>query len=486
MWSTKSFLGDIYYNLNKIKQNSKYFQSKKIHSSSMDKNIFPITKLTKTPFRKFFKKKNNNTSNNTIDINISVNYLNKGKSQDNSLHNSSKYPKTFISNSNHYLDKKITSYISKQPSNKRNKNKNINDLSDSHIIHNNLNISLTNFGSPKEDNSFINNPILLGKTIDERKFKFKNSFSNSGSSNLIYRGILKNNFINNNKHYNSIKDLSFYNLKKEFNYKNNDFNIKSNDLNNNKNNNDLNNNKNNNDLNIDKNNEFNMIKKNMNEEIQKIKNDEKDLSKINDKIYIIIQSYFTQFCNLLQQNEKDVALNFIFHINEMILSKKKEISELTKSNKELEKKFNDLKNNNNSFMNENIQLKEKLENVINKFNNNLNTNFSKFEVNNNNNILNKSIEETESSVNTDDLESIRFFDKIYMKRNSFSNSHIPNLNLNFSLISQHKNQKPIHNSVYNVKNNNGNNYLNKIQYKSKGYSSIADIKKNYLFYYLKK
>jgi hypothetical protein len=275
-------------------------------------------------------------------------------------------------------------------------------------------------------------------------------------------------------------------LKKEFNYKNNDFNIKSNDLNNNKNNNDLNNNKNNNDLNIDKNNEFNMIKKNMNEEIQKIKNDEKDLSKINDKIYIIIQSYFTQFCNLLQQNEKDVALNFIFHINEMILSKKKEISELTKSNKELEKKFNDLKNNNNSFMNENIQLKEKLENVINKFNNNLNTNFSKFEVNNNNNILNKSIEETESSVNTDDLESIRFFDKIYMKRNSFSNSHIPNLNLNFSLISQHKNQKPIHNSVYNVKNNNGNNYLNKIQYKSKGYSSIADIKKNYLFYYLKK
>ena len=57
MWSTKSFLGDIHYNLNKIKQNSKYFQSKKIHSSSMDKNIFPITKLTKTPFRKFFKKK---------------------------------------------------------------------------------------------------------------------------------------------------------------------------------------------------------------------------------------------------------------------------------------------------------------------------------------------------------------------------------------------------------------------------------------------
>ena len=198
MWSTKSFLGDIHYNLNKIKQNSKYFQSKKIHSSSMDKNIFPITKLTKTPFRKVFKKKNNHTSNNTIDINISVNYLNKGKSQDNSLCNSLKYPNTFISNSNHYLDKKIISYISKQPSNKRNKNKNINNLSDSHIIHNNLNISLTNFGSPKEDNSFINNPILLGKTIDERKFKFKNSFSNSGSSNLIYRGILKNNFINNN------------------------------------------------------------------------------------------------------------------------------------------------------------------------------------------------------------------------------------------------------------------------------------------------
>lgn len=70
-----------------------------------------------------------------------------------------------------------------------------------------------------------------------------------------------------------------------------------------------------------------------------------------------------------------------------------------------------------------------------------------------------------------------------MKRNSFSNSNIPNLNLNFSI--QNKKQKPINNnSLYNIKNTNKN--INKTQYKSKGYSSIAEIKKNYLFNYFKK
>ena len=46
----------------------------------------------------------------------------------------------------------------------------------------------------------------------------------------------------------------------------------------------------------------------------------------------------------------------------------------------------------------------------------------------NNNLKTRSIEVTESSLNIEDLDSIRFFDKINMKRNSFSNTKIPTLN----------------------------------------------------------
>ena len=102
---TNSFFGDINYTLNKIKSNSKYYPSKKINlsSSSLEKNIYPITKLAKTPFRKDLKK--NNSLNNSLDMNISI-YLNKGKSQDNSLHNTLKYP-NYISSSSIKLEKKI-------------------------------------------------------------------------------------------------------------------------------------------------------------------------------------------------------------------------------------------------------------------------------------------------------------------------------------------------------------------------------------------
>ena len=107
---TNSFFGDINYTLNKIKSNSKYYPSKKINlsSSSLEKNIYPITKLAKTPFRKDLKK--NNSLNNSLDMNISI-YLNKGKSQDNSLHNKLKYP-NYISSSSIKLEKKIIPYQS--------------------------------------------------------------------------------------------------------------------------------------------------------------------------------------------------------------------------------------------------------------------------------------------------------------------------------------------------------------------------------------
>ena len=442
---TNSFFGDINYTLNKIKSNSKYYPSKKINlsSSSLEKNIYPITKLAKTPFRKDLKK--NNSLNNSLDMNISI-YLNKGKSQDNSLHNTLKYP-NYISSSSIKLEKKIIPYQSKEYSNKRNKKKNMNEFYESQIINNNLNISLTNFVSPKENNSFVYKPFFMDKSIEDNKNKCKN-FSNSCSTSFI-----------NNYNHKTKKDLksnsskNFKNISCKVNY-------------------------------VSNKNNFIILKNKLNDNIKNIKTNEKNINIINSRIYDIIQIYFSQFANLLQQNEKEVALNLLFHINEIILFKNEEILKLKKLNKELEKKYNDIKTNNDSFINENIELRNKLESVIEKFNNTLNINFSKFESNNKQS-QNKSVDEkdTESSVNIDDLESIRFFDKIYMKRNSFSNSNIPNLNLNFSI--QNKKQKPINNnSLYNIKNTNKN--INKTQYKSKGYSSIAEIKKNYLFNYFKK
>ena len=441
-----SLFGDINYSLNKIKSNSKYYPSKKINSSSssIEKNIYPITKLAKTPLKKDLKK--NNSLNNSLDMNISINYLNKGKSQDNSLHNTLKY-QNYISSSNIKLEKKIIPYVSKEYSNKRNKKKNMNEFYESQIINNNLNISLTNFISPKENNSFIYKPFFIDKSMEDCKNKYKN-LSNSCSSSLI-----------KNYNHKPKKDLKSNSCK---NFTNNTYK----------------------EINVTNKINFIILKNKLNDNIKKIKANEKNINIINSRIYDIIQIYFAHFANLLQHNEKEVALNLLFHINEIILFKNEEILKLKKLNKELEKKYNDVKTNNNSFINENIELRNKLESVIEKFNNSLNTNFSKFESNNKQS-QNKSVDEkdTESSVNIDDLESIRFFDKIYMKRNSFSNSNIPNLNLNFSI--PNKKQKPINNNtLYNIKNNNKN--INKTQYKSKGYSSIAEIKKNYLFNYFKK
>ena len=146
-----------YSNLNS--KNSKINQ-KKYLSSSIDKSIPTVTKLTKSMLnnKKTKNKQDPHTENNTIDINISVNYHKNA----NLLRNNHEH---ILSSLYKAPMKKITSYSMNPSAHKRNSS----DASDSNIIQNNLNISLTNIASPKNNNSFIVNPIFFNKTIDEAK-----------------------------------------------------------------------------------------------------------------------------------------------------------------------------------------------------------------------------------------------------------------------------------------------------------------------------
>ena len=351
---------------------------KKLYTSSLDKNsLFSLSKGTKSFFKKN-KKENSNHFNNSIDINISVNYRNKNLSNQNRTKDYNKIE----------LNKKLSSYSLEQSKNKRNKNNSMNDINnDSHFIQNNLNISLTNLSSPKTNNSYYINPIFIhGKKLNEEKIK------KLYSKNKIYSP----SYLTKNNNNILIKN------KKEFipiNKKNEIENIKSYDL----------------------------LIKTMNDNISKLKKEEKNNSKLNMKIYHIIQNSFQQFANFLQSNnEKEVALNILKEYNKLILNKNLEVEKIKKEYQNLEKKYKELQEKNHSFQNENIQLKKKLEMILERINNNYDS-ISSEEILNDN-LKTNSIDITKSSINNDDLDSIRFFDKINMKRNSFSNTKIPTLN----------------------------------------------------------
>ena len=331
------------------------------------------------------KKDNSNHFNNSIDINISVNYRNKNLSTKNRIkdYNSLKYLNKIE------LNKKQSSYSLEQSANKRNKNNSMNDINnDSHFIQNNLNISLTNFSSPKTNNSYFINPIFMhGKNLNEEKIKklySKNKIYTPSNSTKNNNNIL----IKNKKEF-----IPIYNQKK-----NEVENIK-----------------------------YDLLINTMNDNILKVKKEEKNNSKLNMKIYDIIQNSFQQFANFLQPNNgKEVALNILKEYNKLILNKNLEIEKIKNEYQNLDKKYKELEEKNNYYQNENIQLKKKLEMILERINNNYDS-ISSEEILNNN-LKTRSIEVTESSLNIEDLDSIRFFDKINMKRNSFSNTKIPSLN----------------------------------------------------------
>ena len=260
-----------YSNLNS--KNSKINQ-KKYLSSSIDKNIPTVTKLTKTILNEK-KPTFPHTEKNTIDINISVNYhKNANLLRNNHEHISSSLYKAPI--------KKITSYSMNPSAHKRNGL----EASDSNIIQNNLNISLTNIASPKNNNSFIVNPIFFNKTIDEAKKK--KSYKVSSAKNL--KEYMMNNSIKN--------DSTVYN--KEINKV------------------------------LDGDKKITSLIKNVNEKMKECSH-ENDINTYNKKKYEIIQNAMNQFTRYIGDKEKEFIIMINKYYKEIIECKNEQINDLLKS-----------------------------------------------------------------------------------------------------------------------------------------------------------
>ena len=260
-----------YSNLNS--KNSKINQ-KKYLSSSIDKNIPTVTKLTKTILNEK-KPTFPHTEKNTIDINISVNYhKNANLLRNNHEHISSSLYKAPI--------KKITSYSMNPSAHKRNGL----EASDSNIIQNNLNISLTNIASPKNNNSFIVNPIFFNKTIDEAKKK--KSYKVSSAKNL--KEYMMNNSIKN--------DSTVYN--KEINKV------------------------------LDGDKKITSLIKNVNEKMKECSH-ENDINTYNKKKYEIIQNAMNQFTRYIGDKEKEFIIMINKYYKEIIDCKNEQINDLLKS-----------------------------------------------------------------------------------------------------------------------------------------------------------
>ena len=321
-----------------------------------NKFLYQISKKSRNSLKKNKKK---NSLNNSIDINISLDYKKKNKVKD----IKPKYPNQKYSS----IDEK------------RIKNKSLDDINNNLCsIQNNLNISFTNFASPKANNSFYINPIFMhGKNFNDiKKLNAKNDIISSDEKSNRNKQIL---FLGSNQGKNS----------------------ENNKL-------------------------YEILIKTMNDNILKVQNNEKNNSKINSKIHDIIQQTLNDFANVLQSNEKNVILNILFQFNKLIQYKNEEIKEVKNEYKELENKYMKIQQKNSLIQNENNQLKKKLELILEKINSNCDSE-SLVEINSDA-LKTKSFDKSESSLNMEDLESIRFFDKINMRRNSFSNSKIPTLN----------------------------------------------------------
>ena len=434
--SNKTFFGEMKYqtklknniihNLNNNTKNKvNFFNPKnKFKSSSLEKNLNSInlTRLTKSPIlnKKYTKNSpDNNKNNNTIDININVNY-NHNKNINYIDKKNDFLLKIPNKKENNSIKKNLTSYSIQQSNHFRNKNKSMSNINES-FLNNNLNISLTNFSSPKNSNSFIFNPVILqGKTnLDKYKIKKKKNEINNTS------GITSN--ISSNLTSNQIS------LRKNSNSESNSTNQEE-----------------------------------LNKKLEAIKlelNKLKIMNNNNDKINVILNS-INLFSNLLENKQKDILLfiytNLIYIFNQI----SEENNLYFKEKNSLIKKINDLNKNIEILNDENKKLNQKLHNKekYNQLNlNNLYNNFDK-----NEKII---ISETESSVNTEELESIRFFDKINMRTHSFSNSKIPKLNLNFSQPNVNKTKNNYYqimkiNNKKKLQNNTHNNYKNFIEEKS--------------------
>ena len=359
----------INHNTNKI--------NRQIKGYNINKEIKNIDILDNNMPKKANESMKCNSVNNLIGININVNYLNKNYSINKLKHNSKKtnYDNSYnIYNNNSKIIHNNISSI----------NNSFNDINSGNLP--NSSSSKTNIN---KKNIFIVNQLNQDwdKIIKNLKSKKRNkskiiNIEQNKSEKLIQNFIEENNLntfteenisskTNNNiiEKCPSCKNINYIKEKK-----------------------------------LEKQNKFINIYQNMNTKINQIKN-----NNYNNKLIKIINEYFIEYNKQIEDQYQKKLISEIFdHMNnilkekeDQIINLKKENEKINKLNKILKEKNEDLSKNNN------------IKNI------NINNSQEK-----NNSVISSSLNDS-SSVNSEELESIRFFDKIIMKKNSFSN--IPEL-----------------------------------------------------------
>jgi hypothetical protein len=392
-----------------------------------------------------------NSVNNLIGININVNYMNKNYSIKKLNHKSNK-----SHCGNNY---NIYNYNSKIVNNNNKKNNMINNNSFNEINSGNLPNSSSSKTNPSKKNIFILNPINQDweKVIDNLKSKKRNKSKNNLDDNIKSEKLIQN-FIGNNRINISTDDINISSKAnniiesssscKNINYVKTRKDKKSLDSN-----------------------KFIHLYQNMIKKINQLLTKKENNYEYNYKLLKIIKEYFIEYNQEIDdQYQKKFILEIFHQMNTIIKTKEEQIINLQKENEKIKKLNKDL----------NSQNEELIKNI---------------NLNNNNDISEKkeegsdisSLESNSSSVNTEELESIRFFDKIFMKKNSFSN--IPGLsfkklyeskNDKNIIIPQNKNNKNKRYSFQKSKNKNQENKNNKniIKYQENKKSNINKNDKN--------
>ena len=371
-----------------------------------------------------------NSVNNLIGININVNYMNKNYSIKKLKHNSkiSNYDNSYnVYNNN----SKVV----------HNNNNIINNNSFNEINSGNLANSSSSKAKLNKKNIFILNPINSDweKIIDNLKSKKRNKSKINIKDNIKSDKLIEN-FISNN----NINILADDNILSKTN---NNIIEKSSSCKN------INHMKKNKEKKSEKLNKFLYLHENLNKKIKQLnqlKTKEEMNNNYNYKLFKIINEYYIEYNKVIDdQHQKNLISEIFYQINNIIKSEEEQIINLRKEKEELTKLNKDLKQKNEELM-------KNSENNIKNKDESLNT---------------SSISES-SSVNSEELESIRFFDKIIMKKNSFSN--IPELS--FKKIN--KNEK---NNIVQLKKNN-------IKKRNSFYGSLNknnEIKNNNYYYQYK-
>ena len=378
-----------------------------------------------------------NSVNNLIGINISVNYMNKNYSI-----NKIK-PNSYMSNDNNYN------------------------------IYNNNSKCYKNYNEINKNNEFYNNNLYNTKYINE-SFNDVNKtnnipYSTSGKNKINKKNIFRITRIRNNlekmKENLKIKRLSNSKIdRKEFNNISKNQNILDNKktINSSEDNNiSYNTNKTNiDDKNLEKSssckyihipvkklqktskNIFNSLLNDMNKKLNKYLKQKVDF----DKLYEIIIEYYIKYTNEIEdQHQKKFAMDIFYHLNQLINEKETQLINIRKQNEDLTHKNKIYKKDNENLMEQyNLLIKKNnvLENEVKDLSSKLkNTSNENIKVNEDNSLNNNKDEtivshKSSSSVNSEELESIRFFDKIIMKKHSFMN--IPELSFQKIHINNNK------------------------------------------------